>query len=297
MNPIPIPARYNYIGIFLTFDCNLRCSYCINNFERNLTKRFPLDGKAWVAALNRIQSRPDLPVTLQGGEPTMHPDCIFIINNLKPDLHIDVLTNLQFDIPAFIKRVDPQRIKRDAPYASIRVSYHPEQMKLPDTIERTLALQRAGFSVGIWSVLHPRYEEHIRQAQKECLSLGIDFRFKDFLGEYNGKLYGSYKYAGACSHKPLKQVSCRTSELLVDPAGQVYRCHHDVYERSHPVGSLLDEGFLIADRFSPCSYFGCCNPCDVKIKTNRFQTFGHTSVDIRFEDQAEQLDERRKLDE
>jgi hypothetical protein len=29
-----------------------------------------------------------------------------------------------------------------------------------------------------------------------------------------------------------------------------------------------------------CYNFGDCNPCDVKIKTNRFQEYGHTSVEI-----------------
>jgi MoaA/NifB/PqqE/SkfB family radical SAM enzyme len=281
IKPILIPARYNYIGIFLTFDCNLSCSYCINNFERSLKQRKGIPGKDWVAALNRIQTRVDLPVTLQGGEPMLYPDTVFIINNLKPELPIDILTNLQFDVRSFSKQVDPERLKRDAPYASIRASYHPEQMNLEDTIERILVLQRAGFSVGVWSVLHPHYEEHIRKAQKECQSKGIDFRFKEFLGEYKGKLYGTYKYDGACGHKALHQVECRTSELLVDPSGQVYRCHHDVYQQCNPVGFLLDEEFQVEDSFRSCSDFGCCNPCDVKVKTNRFQRSGHTSVDIR----------------
>jgi sulfatase maturation enzyme AslB (radical SAM superfamily) len=281
MKPILVPERYNYIGIFLTFDCNLRCSYCINHFEGNLKQRKGLTGKEWVAALNRIHSRKDLPVTLQGGEPTLHPDTVFIINNLKPELPIDILTNLQFDVHAFLRQVDPERLKRDAPYSSIRVSYHPDQMKLEDTIERILVLQQAGFSIGVWSVLHPHYEAHIRQAQKECLSKGIDFRLKDFLGEYKGKLYGTYKYDGACGHKALRQVTCRTSELLVDPAGQVYRCHHDVYQQCNPIGSLSDAEFQVEDIFRPCCDYGCCNPCDVKVKTDRFQEFGHTSVDIQ----------------
>jgi len=33
----------------------------------------------------------------------------------------------------------------------------------------------------------------------------------------------------------------------------------------------------------PCDALGLCNPCDINVKTNRFQQFGHTSVDIRFQ--------------
>ena len=32
----------------------------------------------------------------------------------------------------------------------------------------------------------------------------------------------------------------------------------------------------------PCDVYGHCNPCDIKVKTNRFQEFGHTSVQIEF---------------
>ena len=34
------------------------------------------------------------------------------------------------------------------------------------------------------------------------------------------------------------------------------------------------------DEYRDCYVYGDCNPCDVKVKTNRFQQFGHTSVDI-----------------
>ena len=97
MKDIVIPERYNYIGVFLTFACNLKCSFCINDFEsppRHLRKRH-LTGEEWLRGLNRIISRPDLPLTLQGGEPTLHKDFARIVNGVRRDLNIDVLTNLQ----------------------------------------------------------------------------------------------------------------------------------------------------------------------------------------------------------
>ena len=281
MKVIPIPYTYNYIGIFLTFACNLNCSYCINNFEHNLKRRKIVSGKEWVKHLNRIGFTPDLPITLQGGEPSIHPDFIYVINNIKPELNIDILTNLQFDIDEFIKKVDPKRLKRDAPYASIRVSYHPETMDLDDTITGALKMSKAGFRIGIWGVIHPIYEEYIRGAQKKCRDCGIDFRTKEFLGEYNSKLYGTYKYAGACEMKFKKKVLCKTTELLVDSEGSIFRCHHDIYKGMNSIGSLLDPNFQIKDIYRECDYYGFCNPCDVKIKTDRRQIYGWTSVEIK----------------
>src|SRR3989344_5347620 len=130
MKDLIIPNTYNYIAAFLTFDCNYNCSYCINYFGDSKFVKKLLSGKDSVKGLNRIISRDDLPITLQGGEPSLHPDFIYIVNNLKPELKLDILTNLQFDIDEFISKVDPNRVKRNALYSSIRVSFHPEQMKL-----------------------------------------------------------------------------------------------------------------------------------------------------------------------
>lgn len=280
--PIQIPPHYNYIAAFLTFACNLKCTYCINHFEQNIIKRKTISGKEWVEGLNRIISREDLPITLQGGEPSLHPDFYYIINNLRPELNIDILTNLQFDVQEFMSKVKPDRVKRKSPYASIRVSYHPQTMELEEVIEKTLKMLQRDYSIGIWAVTHPHYEKKIREAQERCQKLGIDFRLKEFLGEDEGKMHGTYRYAGACDKKFKKNVECRTTEFLLDSRGHVFRCHSDLYAGIDVIGDLFDPDFQLDDKFRPCDHFGHCNPCDIKVKTNRFQEFGHTSVEIRF---------------
>lgn len=281
MKGIAIPKTYNYIAAFLTFRCNYRCSYCINYFEVKRLPRGEISGKDWVKGLNRMVSRDDLPITLQGGEPSVHRDFTYIINHIKPELNIDILTNLQFDVNEFIKKVEPNRLKRKAPYASIRVSYHPEVMDLDETTKKTLKMLDAGFSIGIWGVLHPEQEGLILKAQDKCKSLGIDFRTKEFLGEYKGRLYGTYLYEDACDKKHTEKVLCKTTELIIAPNGNIFRCHSDLYANRQPIGNLLDPNFKIQDKFRECYFYGHCNPCDIKVKTNRFQQFGHTSVKIK----------------
>lgn len=277
-----MPPSYNYIGAFLTFKCTYRCSYCINHFlDRKLSMK-QATGEDWVKGINRIVSRPSLPVTLQGGEPTCHPDFFYIVNNIRPELKIDILTNIHFDTQEFIRSIKPQRLKRKAPYASIRVSFHPETMDFEETVKKVLRLQDAGFSIGIWTVSHPKYEKLIPALKEKCRKLGIDFRTKEFLGRWKNKLYGSYRYEGACAGKEKQKCLCRATELLICPDLSVFRCHGDLYADRNPVGNLLDPAFKIEDKFRECSYFGYCNPCDVKVKTNRFQIYGHTSVEIKF---------------
>jgi len=278
--PVVLPGRHNYIGVFLTLDCTLRCSYCINRFGGLRPATRMLTGAEWVHGLNRIVSRPDLPITLQGGEPTLHPDFYGIVRGIRPDLTIDVLTNLEFDPDRFMSQIPPGRLRREAPYASIRVSYHPERMRIEPLARTVLALQNAGYSIGIWGVLHPRWETAIRDAQEYCRARGMDFRTKEFLGEHEGALHGRFTYPDACDRRGRTRVRCRTTELLIGPDGGVYRCHADLYEGREAVGHILDPDLFLDAGFRPCGNYGHCNPCDVKLKTDRFQTFGHTSVEI-----------------
>ncbi|MEI6212839.1 MAG: hypothetical protein WCP10_01940 [Desulfuromonadales bacterium] len=241
--------------------------------------------EAWIAAANRLVLRPDLPLTLQGGEPTLYSGFYRFVNEVKPDIQMDLMTNLMFDVDAFILNVPVWRFTREAPYAAIRASYHPGQNNLDDLITKTLQLQQAGFRVGLYGIEHPdaQCRAHILAAQARCRALGLDFRLKEFLGEHDGVIYGTFKYDESIAAKNIKKCECRTTEIIVDPAGNVYKCHADLYNGRKPITHILDADFNedCIDEFRPCSCYGNCNPCDVKLKTDRFQIFGHTSVEIR----------------
>jgi len=281
LREIKFPQGYNYIACFLTLNCNLKCEYCINYFGGgNGFKKPTIEGEKWVRMLNRLDCPGDLPVTLQGGEPGLHPDFIWIIKNLKKSLNIDILTNLNFGIEEFIGNIDPVRLSRKSPYPNIRASYHPSYMDLDDLLKKVLKMQRSGFSIGIFAILHPKFKREVLEAQEKCHNLGIDFRTKEFLGVFNGQLYGRYLYPDAVGNIHRRRCLCKTTELIIGPEGNVYRCHHDLYKDLAPVGNLLEPNFEIKDIFRECSHFGECNPCDIKIKTNRFQVYGHTSIEI-----------------
>ena len=297
---VEIPDEYKYICAFLTMRCNLNCSFCLNsldnNKEFNRNKFREISGEEWVKSLNKIKSRPKVPITLSGGEPFLHKDFIYLINNLEPELNIDILTNLQWGkkgIERFIEEVNPNRIKRDSPYASIRVSYHPEQMgNGEELINNVKKLKDAGFSIGIWSVLYPSPKQlsAINQIQFRCKDAGIDFRLKEFTGKYEVKddlerdfsiTYGDYsKYAGAVFNKNLKNCMCRASELLIGPNANVYRCHRDLFKEEFPIGNITDPEFILQRKYNKCNKYGECHPCDVKVKTDYKQQLGHTSVEI-----------------
>jgi hypothetical protein len=289
MSYITMGPQYNYVAFFLTLSCNLKCPWCINLHDGGgrfrQAKRKQMTGDEWAEAANRLALRDDLPLTLQGGEPTLHKGFYTIVNEAKKEIKMDLLTNMMFDVDEFIRRVPLRRFTREAPYAAIRVSFHPGQNDIDDLISKTERLQSAGFRVGIYGIEHPdksTYKEIIA-AKQRCEQRGIDFRLKKYLGEWKGILYGTFKYNNSVGGNESGKCLCRTSELIVDPGGYVFRCHADLYNGREPIGHILDEGFTERqlDIFRPCDSYGRCNPCDVKVTTNRLQQYGHTSVEIR----------------
>ncbi len=280
MMKVNVPEHYNYIGIFLTLGCNLSCSYCINHLVGLNQRRKHLNASQWIEAINRIDIRNDLPISFQGGEPTIHPGFYEIVKGIEKR-PIDLLTNLQFDTTKFMQELPAHYFVRDLPYPSIRVSYHPETMELEPLLQKIKILKNNDYPIGLYSVDHPDSQNDIIQATKRCQEEDILFKTKEFLGEHNGKIYGNYHYEDSCFSKQKKNCLCKTSELLISPEGDVFRCHHDLYNKILPIGHILNPNYMIEDIFRECSFYGNCNPCDVKRKNNRFQIFGHASVEIK----------------
>jgi hypothetical protein len=272
-NIITIPKNYNYIGIFLTFACQLKCHYCINHEKGAKPTYAIMTGAEWIAALNKIKTQLDLPITLQGGEPTMHPDFYEIVNGIKPEINIDLLTNAQFDMNEFTRRVPPSRIMRNAKYASIRVSYHPRTMSIEDTVDRVCRLRDDGYSVGVWIVDYPK-DPLIHYYWGRFVREGVDVRLKQYL---DGDKNGTYKYMDMQGHK---DVLCRPSELLVAPNGDIFRCHGDLYNNRKPYANIRDKNIKLIDDFVPCEKVQC-NSCDIKVKFDRHQVTGHCAVEIK----------------
>ena len=272
MQEIVIPDFYNYISAFLTFNCNLNCSYCINKYN-GLYKYEQMGAGNWVEGLNRIRTRADLPITISGGEPTLHPKFFEIVEWIDQHIPLDLLTNGEFDVEDFVDHISPTRFMRAAPYASIRFSYHPGQMKLLELFKKVIALQEYGYFVGVWAV-GDTVKNKLRQALGRFL--GIDFRLKELLD----KDHGTYKYPFAVNGYP-KKCLCKPSEMLIAPDGRLFRCHFELYHGLNSYGHILDNNIKLPTEFAACNKCGLCNLCDIKLKTNRFQQSGWCSVEIK----------------
>lgn len=271
MNKIILPDNCNYIGVFLTLRCNLNCDYCINR-QGDFVMPDEMTPNNWIKGLYGIKTRQDLPISIQGGEPTIYEGFYRICNELYnwDAKNLDLLTNGTFELRKFTKEISPSIFKRRAKYTSIRFSYHKDMNPIA-LVMKVWELQNRGYEVGIWG-LDCNDNSEIKHL---CEGLNIDFRIKEYLDKNNG----TYKYPDAVNRPVLSKVQCKTSEFLIGPSGHLFRCHADLYANRNPYGHLLDEEIKFPE-FLECDRYGQCNPCDVKIKTNRHQVYGYTSVEI-----------------
>lgn len=280
---LQLPASLNYIGLFLTLECNLNCSYCINDPEQSGHREalFPIQAKSsrrgltpaqWAQALNRIPFREDLPITLQGGEPMLYWGGKGLGLVLAETPHyFDLLTNFALKPEVFARNLNGQqaKLRRDAPYPSIRVSYHAGEMNrawhgrgFAELVDRCEALREHGFSVspvkaesdvGIYMVAHP--ENHVTEEMQALYAGRVPFETKEFLGVHEGKLYGHYLYPFSTDlivrriHPHTLDCECRTTELLLDPMGFVWGCHYYLYQSWSAGGPMREFAALEAAGF------------------------------------------------
>ncbi len=122
LSPLVPLERTNYVAFFLTFACNFSCSYCLNSYPISPGKKGEMNAEDWIRAANRLILREDLPLTLQGGEPTLHSGFYRMVKEVRRDIKMDLLTNLTFDEENFIRQCPLKRFRRQAPYAPIRAT-------------------------------------------------------------------------------------------------------------------------------------------------------------------------------
>ena len=275
---IELPESFNYAEAYLTYRCPLSCDYCINGDVDRGTQE--LTAGKWLKGLNKIDFG-KTPLTLGGGEPTLHKGFLDIVNGLDGGTKVDLLTNLEFDLDKFIGGTKPEQFSRSENpiYKSIRASYHVGQIDPAYLVAKIKILQTNGYNVGLFGLNHPENIEANMEMSEMARQEQIYFFVKDWMGTFEGQRHGTYRYPDALDDTR-KKAFCKTKELLISPRGDVHRCHADLYKERNVLTNIVDDDFNIVDEFRECSDFGGCNPCDVKLKTNRFLKMGNSSVEI-----------------
>lgn len=242
------------IYIYLTLECNLKCSYCVNQAnskESKINQYKILPGEKWIKAINRARR----PIVFTGGEPTLHPDFIEIINNINKSIPILVYTNFLWE-KKFLKKFLKQ-IKRPVKFLG---SYHPSGGKPEIILEVIETLKQKNMfdgmlhSVGTKNQLEFLEKEVRPFFKKQGIFLTID---KDQF---------EYFDAEACSMKFRKKVKCSRKSITIAPDGKRYQCVSNMLRKKNPIRDFVEEGIKREKCSCICLNYGFCNPCDMGFK-------------------------------
>jgi MoaA/NifB/PqqE/SkfB family radical SAM enzyme len=290
--PLPTPEIHVWVA-YLTARCNFACDYCIQKPQMVPgQKRKPwgryqeLTGRQWVDALNAFPVRPEHPLILTGGEPSLHKDFAFIASRLE-GYSLDMTSNLTFDIDAVAREMNAHGKQ----FATSFHTYHPKFLAPEKWLEQAERLRDSGlvarptFSmVNLQRFPHFRDDEHDRNIQK-LVELadrrGLVYQFNEFRGTHMGEAFNR-------DHK--FRIDCTSAWVNVDPEGNVFNCQYHLTERKHAFGNITDiaacKPLPAMGEFFACTDFGYCDPCHENSGHGAFRdhegkVFRRTSNDAR----------------
>jgi hypothetical protein len=236
--------------------------------------------------LNGFPVRPEHPLILTGGEPSLHRDFAFIASRLD-GYALDMTSNLTFDIDAVAREMRAHGKQ----FATSFHTYHPKFISPERWLDQAERLRDSGmvkaptFSmVNLQRFPHFRDDEHDRnlhQLVQLADRRGLIYQFNEFRGTHMGVPFErGRKYA----------IECTSAWVNIDPEGNVFNCQYHLTERKRSFGNItaIDacRPLPAMGEFFACSDFGHCDPCHENsghgaFRDDQGQVFRRTADDAR----------------
>ena len=220
-------------------------------------------------------------ISITGGEPSLHPDFAYILNNLDKDWKITVTSN--FTSPFFNKDIKSLKQIKRRRNLKFNASYHFMYTPVEKFIENVIKVKKAGFFVhSLFIVAHPAHIQRAQEYRDRLLKIHPIVKLQRFFGRHGGDLYPSENvcdivceqedgirnyeaYREGFNQAGKRDIHCRMKKVLFAPNGDIYNCHYKLYTgHKDKFGSILDKDLHIVmpQDFFLCHDYGFCNPCD-----------------------------------
>jgi len=243
-----------FVRIYPTLKCNLRCVYCTNECHKNngedrKGEYEEIDFGRWASALKKLGR----PVIITGGEPTLYPQIIELLNALSDfKLRVKLYTNLVWSkefANRFINEMKNENV-------TLFVSYH--SLTSPQKFAETILLLKNNnkFTGTIHTILEGENADRVNAAIKLFRTLGISV--------YTEKNYDC-EYYEASSQTNRQKVRCSKKIFIIAPDGNRYQCVSKMLRKKNPLENIFDEECkkLNPQITSICYDYGACANCDM----------------------------------
>jgi MoaA/NifB/PqqE/SkfB family radical SAM enzyme len=258
----------------ISYKCNYKCSYC--SFWKKEEEGINYGVRKWEEIWNGIFDKYGSGhIRFSGGEPSIYPEFIELLEALSKKHTLEISTNLTFDIDKFFEKVKPENIM-------ISSSFHPEFIELEAFLEKASLVKKKGYDLSITYVAYPSHLQTLQETKIKVEKKGIKFIIQQFSGKFQGRIYPEeYSeterdflnkivnnslhqaanvriYNWKAKKRETKGRLCRMGQMYakVFPDGRVYRC---CASKTKFLGNLLDKNFRLLDKPEPCKAEQC--PC------------------------------------
>ena len=269
-----------FIDFIITQKCTYSCAYCSQS--KNQTKQKNSASKTTIDNfLNFLDNLDgDFEITITGGEAMLHPEFIYLINEIKQkNFKINLVTNFSFDIEKYIQVFDilgNSLNKYDISFHLAELSKtYPDINILFKKLKTFLSLKPectvVKFFIPVFDINKEKEDlidsivsfanennisysfQKIRFLNKKIISFNSEKYFKDNDDETINP-YGYLCYSG-------------NKSAVIYENGEVYRCYSSRFCKTNYLGNINNKNFHLNQNPMPC-VFKTCN-CDKPLLYNQ----------------------------
>ncbi|TFG23851.1 MAG: radical SAM protein [Promethearchaeota archaeon] len=269
MNDLPKENQNYDAGLvwILSYNCNLNCSYCFQDFLINKGLISKKISKIDISALQKTLSETNkiFKIDLGGGEPFLIPNIIEACSELTKNHFVSIFTNLTSEkVKEFVEKINPERV------SLINASLHIKELEKHKLLDKYISnfhkLKKNGFNIKAVEVADPHIINEVKKYKKFFKKKGISLEFMPFVGKYKGKIYpASY------TEKELKVFGINKKQIAMyyqkgnfchggydvvfaDPKGDLFGCAY----LKKKIGNVYEK-IRFNDNISRCPFEFC--PC------------------------------------
>jgi organic radical activating enzyme len=249
--------RKNTIIIYPTLRCNLKCVYCVNEYDpknNHIHEYNEISGHEWLKIIKKTNCEE---IIITGGEPTLYKDLFEIINHFDSKIIIKIYTNFLFNADLFKNKLTRNVI--------LLGSYHPSRFSIESTLKTIKTLTEDHRISGHIHIINSVENRTFIQESVRLLS-----KF-DGIDGWTVSLDPDQRLEEHTLHPDTPQkVICRGRWGIIAPDGVRYPCVAGMVSRRWQLEDLKTADFSGFKHSVICNNWGNCAPCDglgrIKIK-------------------------------
>lgn len=260
-----------FIDFIITQKCTYSCLYCSQS--KNQTKQKHSASKStienFLKFLDTIDK--DFEITITGGEAMLHPDFLYLIDEIKhKNFKINLITNFSFQIEKYIQVFNILGSSLN----KYDISFHLDELsktyndtnilfeKLSCFLSSKPKNTEVNFFIPLFNI-NLKNEELINSIVSFADKNNIKYSFQKirFLNsELKNSNYQKYliKETPLNSYGYLCYAGCKSA--IIYENGDVYRCYSSRFAKTNYIGNINNKNFCLKKSALPCVFKKCsCN--------------------------------------